>query len=92
MNNSIFTLLVEHSMKEARSQFADCLNETSTIDSIKENTEAFNESLTFGSATLLMSAFMDCTLRNYHEFLCTALKEKGIDISDLEDFRHLLKE
>ncbi len=91
MNESIFTSLVNQSMAEARSVFVKQLNESSTLDSIRSNPEAFTESLTFGAATLLISAFADCTLQNYHKFLCIVLREKGIDISDLEEFRYLLE-
>lgn len=91
MNDSIFTSLVATSMNEARSQFAD-LNDAALIDEIQNNPEAFTKSISFGCATRLMSIFMDCTLQNYHKFICIILKEKGIDISNLEDFRHLLKE
>lgn len=91
MTDSIFTSLIAASMSEARSQFADS-NNTALIDEIQNNPEAFTESISFGHAAQLMSIFMDCTLQNYHKFLCIILKEKGIDISNLEDFRHLLKE
>ncbi len=91
MNNSIFTSLVAASMNEARSQFAD-LNNAALIEEIQNNPEAFTENISFGFAVKLMSIFMDCTLQNYHNFLCIVLKEKGIDISNLEDFQHFLKE
>ena len=91
MTDSIFNSLVATSMNEARSQFADSKN-AALIDEIQNNPEAFTESISLGHATRLMSIFMDCTLQNYHNFLCIILNEKGIDISNLEDFRHLLKE
>ena len=92
MKNSIFTSLVNVSMEEARSQFADYLNTDTCINEVICNPDAFTETISFGCAMQLMSIFMDCTLQNYHDFLCIILKEKGIDISNLEDFRHLLKE
>jgi len=91
MNDSIFSSLVAASMNEACSQFSDPNNAISA-DEIQSNPEAFTESLSFGCTAKLMSIFMDCTLQNYHKFLCILLKEKGIDISDLEDFRYLLKD
>lgn len=91
MNDSIFTSLVAASMNQARLQFADPDNAV-LIDEIQNNPEAFTENISLGCATKLMSIFMDCTLQNYHNFLCIILKEKGIDISNLEDFQHLLKE
>lgn len=92
MLDSIFTSLVQSSMTDARTQFAELLNNPDTIALIQNNPEAFTESLTFGHAMQLMSLFMDYTLQNYHTFLCEILKEKGIDISDLEQFRYLFDE
>lgn len=92
MNNSIFTTLVEYSMEQARSQFADHLANESTEKLIYDNPEAFTEPLSFGASMILMSEFMDCVLQNYHSFLCTALKAKGIDISDLEELQRLIND
>lgn len=91
MTDSIFTSLIAISMSEARSQFADS-NNAALIAEIQNNPEAFTENISLGHAARLMSIFMDYTLQNYHNFLCVLLKEKGIDISNLEDFRYLLKE
>lgn len=92
MNNSIFTTLIEYSMQQALSQFVDRLADESIENLVSDNPEAFTESLSFGTSMILMSEFMDCVLQNYHSFLCTALKAKGIDISDLEELQRLIKD
>jgi hypothetical protein len=92
MTDSIFTSLIDYSLTEAQAQFAERLNDDSTFELIKNNTPSFLENLTFGHGYLFMSVFLDCTLQNYHKFLCILLKERGIDISDLEDFRYYLND
>ena len=86
MNQSIFTALIDASIAEACSKYGERLNSPEVNQSILQNPDIFSETMSFGFTAEFIRCVMDCTLQKYHEFLCEALKTKGVVISNLDDF------